>query len=85
LPSGKLPQRRQWGSVPQCTLPLGSPGGGFYFMTEKEQIDHFANELDNLVNRFRTEYEMTYASIVGILQMKIHLLCGEAEDREDEV
>lgn len=53
-------------------------------MSEKEQIDHFANELDSLVNRFRTEYEMTYASIVGTLQMKAHLLCVEAEDRADE-
>lgn len=54
-------------------------------MTEKEQVDHFANEIDNLVNRFRIEYDMSYAAVVGVLQMKIHLLCGEAEARADEV
>lgn len=53
-------------------------------MSEKEQIDHFANELDKLVERFRKEYEMTYASAVGVLEMKIHLLCAEAEERRDE-
>lgn len=54
-------------------------------MTDKEQTDHFANELDALVDRFRSEYEMSYAVVIGTLQMKIHLLCNEAEERSDEV
>jgi len=53
-------------------------------MTEKEQTDHFADDLDKLVDRYRSEYEITYASIVGVLQMKSHLLCEEASDRSDE-
>lgn len=54
-------------------------------MTDKEQTDHFANELDALVDRFRSEYEMSYATTVGVLEMKIHLLCNEAKERSDEV
>lgn len=54
-------------------------------MSEIEQIDHFSNELDALVNRFRDEYDISYASVIGILHMKAHTLCGEAEDRADEV
>lgn len=54
-------------------------------MSEKDQIDHFADELDKLVNRFRSEYEMSYASVVGTLEMKIHLLCQESAERSDEV
>lgn len=54
-------------------------------MSEKEQIDHFANEIDRLADRYRSEYEMSYASVVGVLQMKIHLLCDEASERSDEV
>lgn len=54
-------------------------------MNEKEQIDHFANEIDALVDRYRTEYEMTYAGVVGVLQMKIYTLCAEAVERSDEV
>lgn len=50
-------------------------------MTEKDQTDHFANDLDKLVDRYRSEYEISYASVVGVLQMKIHLLCSEAEER----
>lgn len=54
-------------------------------MTDKEQTDHFSNELDALVERFRNEYELSYSIVVGTLQMKIHLLCKEAQERSDEV
>jgi hypothetical protein len=54
-------------------------------VTEKEQTDHLANDVDNLVDRYRSEYEMSYAAVVGVLQMKIHLLCDEASERGDEV
>lgn len=54
-------------------------------MTDKEQMDHFANDIDALVERYRTEYEITYAAVVGVLQMKIHLVCDEASERGDEV
>lgn len=54
-------------------------------MSEKEQIAHFANELDALVDRYRSEYDMTYAGIVGTLQMKVFGMCKEAsETPEDE-
>lgn len=53
-------------------------------MDEKSQTEHFADDLDKLVNRYRSEYDIQYASLVGVLQMKIHLLCQEAEQREDE-
>jgi hypothetical protein len=54
-------------------------------MTEQEQIVHLANLLDKLVSRFSKEYEMTYASIVGVLQMKIHLLCAQAKEQYEEL
>jgi len=54
-------------------------------MTEKDQIDHFANDVDNLVERYRIEYDMSYAAVVGVLQMKIHLLCEEASERGGEI
>lgn len=54
-------------------------------MSAKEQTDHFANELDKLVDRFRSEYEMSYAQVVGVLEMKKWLLCSEVEERRDEL
>jgi hypothetical protein len=54
-------------------------------MTEKEQVDHFANDIDSLVNRYRNEYDMSYAAVVGVFQMKIYLLCSEASKRRDEL
>ena len=53
-------------------------------MDTNEQIEHFAGDIDKLVDRYRSEYELAYASVVGVLQVKIHLLCAEAQEREDE-
>lgn len=50
-------------------------------MTEKEQIDLLADRIDNLVDDFRSEFDLTYASVVGVLQMKIQLLCNECNER----
>lgn len=49
-----------------------------------KQVQQFADELDRLVERFRAEYDLSYAAVVGTLQMKSHLICSEAEDSEDE-
>lgn len=54
-------------------------------MSEKEQVEHFANELDALVDRFRKEYDIMFSSVVGALQMKAWLLCREAQDRAEEL
>ncbi len=54
-------------------------------MTDQEQQFHFADELDKLVDRFRQEYDVSYASIIGTLHMKAHLICAEAAERGDGV
>ena len=51
-------------------------------MTESEQIIHFSDELDRLVSRFRKEYDMSYASLIGIMFARAFLLVEEA--RTDE-
>lgn len=53
-------------------------------MTSDEQIDHFAKELDIMVERFRREYdEISYGALIGTMQMKIHNLCVEAQQVEE--
>ncbi len=54
-------------------------------MTETEQIDRFSDELDALVGSYSQEYDVSYAAVIGALTMKIHLLCAEAQDPQDEV
>lgn len=54
-------------------------------MDQTEQTNHFGDELDKLVDRFRKEYDISYASVIGTMQMKIYLLCSEAEERADEL
>ena len=54
-------------------------------MSESEQLNAFADELDKLVHRFSSEFDLSYAHVVGALQMKIHLLCAEAITRKNEI
>ena len=50
----------------------------------KSAVDHFADELDRLVLRFRHEYSLSYAEAVGCLTMRAHLLMTEAEGLEED-
>ena len=40
-------------------------------MDERDQIDALAIELDSLLDRFTQEFDLSYASIIGVLQMKV--------------
>jgi hypothetical protein len=58
-------------------------------MTQREQSKAFAIDLDNLVDRYRYEFDLTYESVIGVLFIKSHLLANEAdelgeEDEDDE-
>lgn len=53
-------------------------------MTDKQQIDQLSDSLDALIDRVRDEYDMSYASVIGVLQMKIHTLLHEAEDKAED-
>ena len=53
-------------------------------MDDREQIKAFADDLDNLVNRYADEFDMTYAAVVGVLCMKINIMCHESKDAEEE-
>jgi len=39
-------------------------------VTERQQIQVFDDELQRLIDRFADEFELTYASIIGTMQMK---------------
>lgn len=53
-------------------------------MDDREQIVAFSNDVDRLVDRYRDEFDMTYAAAVGVLFMKAQLLCEEAVDEGDD-
>lgn len=43
-------------------------------MTEKEQVAAFESELLNLVNRYSNEFELSYASVIGVLVLRTNEL-----------
>lgn len=48
------------------------------------QIDHFSNDLDRLIERYREEYDLTYGEMVGALQFRAFLLMQEAYNVEQD-
>lgn len=45
-----------------------------------EQVEHFEADLERLIERYRKEYDMMYASMIGLLQMKVIQLTNEMEE-----
>jgi len=49
-------------------------------MTQEQQQAAFYESLRALVDRYGSEYEMTYASMIGVLYMMLHELNTEADE-----
>ncbi len=39
-------------------------------MKQEEQQDAFANDLGRLIDRYAAEFEITYASMIGVLSLQ---------------
>ena len=48
------------------------------------QIDQFTTELDQLIGRYRGRFGITYASLIGSLQLVVHDLSVEASQLTDD-
>ena len=60
-------------------------------MDYNQQSDAFYNDITKLVNRYKTEFDLTYMQLVGVLEMyKFELFCEALsalrynEDRDDD-
>ena len=53
-------------------------------MPPNDQTTHFANDLERLINRYRDEYDLSYAQMIGAMYFTLHLLCREAEQKIDD-
>lgn len=64
---------------------ISGDGDRMVFMKESKQIELFSDEMDRLISRFSTEFDMTLASMIGVLQVKIHeLVANTLVDEEEE-
>jgi len=50
-------------------------------MDHKEQTAAFEAELRNLIDRFRSEFDLTYAAVIGTLTLAVHTLAVEANQQ----
>ena len=46
--------------------------------------DHFVTELEKLIQRFRQEYHITYAELVGVLTLAANELATECREIAEE-
>jgi len=53
-------------------------------MTARKQIEAFDVELNALITRTAQEYDLSYASVIGVLQLRIHTLCKDAEEEPNK-
>ena len=53
-------------------------------MTEKEQINALSSDLGVVIDRYRSEFDITYAGAIGALSILSHILLKEATEEDDE-
>jgi hypothetical protein len=53
-------------------------------VSDKEQTDAFAKEVNALIDRFRGEYDLSYAQAIGVFQLAIFGLCTDALHDSDD-
>lgn len=52
-------------------------------MSESEQVEAFAADLRKVIDRYRSEFELTVAAAIGTLEVvKLDLYLNEREDGE---
>ena len=52
-------------------------------MTEREQVDAFAEDLGKLIDRYRSEFDLTIAGIIGVLECAKHEIWDSIDDGGD--
>jgi hypothetical protein len=53
-------------------------------MTEREQIQAFANDVDKPIQRFRIEFQISNAGAIGVLIFAAHNIMQDARDSRNE-
>lgn len=53
-------------------------------MPPQDQTTHFAHDLERLINRYRAEYDLPLAYMVGTLHIQSALLILEAKKRSED-
>ena len=53
-------------------------------VSEKEQTDAFFGDLTALVDRYKAEFDLSYAVVLGCLALKAHQLADEAVNSTKE-
>jgi len=52
-------------------------------MKSPDQVTAFSTDLDSLVERYRREFDLSYAELLGCLQLKLFLMTRECAEQND--
>ncbi len=53
-------------------------------MNQKEQINAFAKDVQNIIDRYRQEFDLSYASAIGVLAIIEHEMATESLNSSDD-
>jgi len=53
-------------------------------MSKTEQETEFHRRLDKLINGFTAEFDVTYSTLIGTLQIKVMELYDDAKDQDSD-
>lgn len=54
-------------------------------MDNDQQVMALADDLDKLIERYRIEFDLTFAAVIGVLEAKKWFLIREAEKLKDQL
>jgi hypothetical protein len=54
-------------------------------VSNDQQVMALADDLDKLIERYRVEFDLNFASVVGVLEAKKWFLIREAEKLKDQL
>lgn len=54
-------------------------------MSDDQQVMALADDLDKLIERYRVEFDLNFASVLGVLEAKKWFLIREAEKLKDHL
>ena len=52
-------------------------------MKEKDQIGHFDDDMDKLISRYTDEFDLSLASMIGVLMCKVYELIANSDNDEE--
>lgn len=70
--------------LPPWNVVKSQNNATFATVTEAEQINALSADIANVIDRYRQEFDLGYAAMIGVLHFRAHCLVNEAIEVSQE-